>query len=148
VEVKLPLTSTIILHFPNMPNYQIKNIEIKLLKPHEEICPVHLRNLQNEIKKDGRVRDPIIVDRNTMVILDGHHRYNVLRSLAAKFCPCFLVDYLSDEINVVCWRANEEITKAQVMAAALTGKLLPVKTSRHIIPARPVGLNIPLDELQ
>jgi len=148
VEVKLPLTSTIILHFPNMPNYQIKNIEIKLLKPHEEICPVHLRNLQNEIKKDGCVRDPIIVDKNTMVILDGHHRWNLLLSLGAEFCPCCLVDYQSDEIGVACWREGEKIKKEQVIAAGLTGKLLPQKTSRHIIPARPLGLNIPLDELQ
>jgi len=130
-----------------MPNCQIKNIEIKLLKPHEEICPVHLQSLRNKIKKDGCVKDPIIVDKNTMVILDGHHRYNALKSMNCKFCPCCLVDYQSDEIGVACWREGEKIKKSQVLNAGLTANLLPPKTSRHLIPNRPVGMNIPFSNL-
>lgn len=85
-----------------MLNYQIKNIAIGLLKPHEEICPVHLRNLTAQIKKDGCVKDPIIVDKDTMVILDGHHRYNLLKLSGYNFVPCCLVDYQSDDIGVEC----------------------------------------------
>ncbi len=131
-----------------MPNYNIKNIAIGLLKPHEETCPIHLQNLRDEIKKDGCVKDPIIVDKNTMVILDGHHRYNSLKAMNCKFCPCCLVDYQSDEIDVACWREGERITKEQVIAAGLSGKLLPQKTSRHLISNRPLGLNILLVDLE
>jgi len=131
-----------------MPNYQIKNIAIGLLRPHEEICPIHLRNLRDEIKKDGCVKDPIIVDENTLVILDGHHRYNSLKMMGYNFAPCCLVDYQSGDIGVACWRAGESITKDEVLAAGISGELLPHKTSRHLIPARPVGLNIGLKNLE
>lgn len=130
-----------------MPKYNIKNILIGLLKPHEEICPVHLQKLSGQIKKDECVKDPIIVDGETMVILDGHHRYNALKSMSCKFCPCCLVDYQSDEIGVACWRDGEKVSKDEVLAAGLSGKLLPQKTSRHIIPDRPIGVNTPLEVL-
>jgi hypothetical protein len=128
-------------------NYEIKNIQIKLLKPHEKINQDHFEKLRDEIKKDGLLKDPIIVDKNTLVILDGHHRYNSLLALGVKFCPCCLVDYQSDEIGVGCWREGETIVKSDVVAAAVSGKLLVPKTSRHFIPDRPVGLNIPLSGL-
>ncbi len=130
-----------------MLNYQIKNIAIGSLKPHEQINTDHLAKLRAEIKNDGILKDPIIVDQNTLVILDGHHRYNSLKSLEYNFCPCCLVDYQSDEIAVGCWRQGETIAKKDVLAAGLSGSLLVPKTSRHIIPERPVGLNIPLAEL-
>jgi hypothetical protein len=130
-----------------MPNYQIKNIKISELKPHEQIQPDHLAKLREEIKKDGILKDPIIVDQNTLAILDGHHRYNSLKSLGYNFCPCCLVDYQSDEIGVGCWRGGEVIAKQDVLAAALSGNLLIPKTSRHLIPNRPLSIDIPLSSL-
>jgi len=94
-----------------MPKYQIKNIAIGLLKPHEEICLLRLKSLRVGDQKSGCVKNPIIADKNTLVILDGHHRWNSLLSLGAAFCPCCLVDYQSGEIGVACWRAGEKISK-------------------------------------
>jgi hypothetical protein len=131
-----------------MLKYQIKNIEIKLLKPHEQIQPDHLAELAAEIKKDGILKDPIIVDQNTLVILDGHHRFNSLKLLGLKLCPCCLVDYQSDEIGVGCWREGETISKSDVVVAGFSGNLLIPKTSRHFIPDRPLGLNVLLSELR
>lgn len=129
-------------------NYQIKNIPIEALKEHEKICQIHLDKLVARIKKDGFINDPVIVDKSTMVILDGHHRYNSLKNLGCKLCPVCLVDYQSNDIEVGCWRTGEEITKSEVIAAGLSGKLLSPKTSRHIIPDRPTNLNIPLENLK
>ena len=131
-----------------MLKYQIKNIAADLLKPHEEVCSLHLKKLREEIEKDGCVRDPIIVDKDTMVILDGHHRYNSLKLLGCNFIPCCLVDYQAAEIGVICWREGEKISKEEILAAGLSGKLLPQKTSRHIIPDRPIGMDIALSELK
>ncbi len=131
-----------------MPKYQIKNIAIKSLKPHEEVCPIHLKSLLAQIQKDRRLKDPIIVDKDTMVILDGHHRYNLLKLLGCNFIPCCLVDYQATEIGVICWREGEKISKKEVLAAGLSGKLLPQKTSRHIIPDRPIGTDVALSELK
>lgn len=38
--------------------------------------------------------------------------------------------------------------KATVIRAATDGTLLPANTSRHVIPSRPVGLDVPLDLLE
>ena len=106
-----------------MPNYQIQNIAIGSLKPHEEICPLHLKNLRAEIKKDGCVRDPIIADKNTLVILDGHHRWNSLKSLGAKLCPVCLVDYQSGEIGVGSLRRDEKNSQKKGLPGGMNGGL-------------------------
>lgn len=130
-----------------MTGYEIKIIDINLLKPHEEIISCHLTMLMKQIKSDGFISSPIAVDRQTMVILDGHHRYNILKIMKMKICPVCLVDYNDDEITVGCWRDDEKITKKEVIAAGLSGKLLAPKTSKHKIPNRPQDLNIPLSAL-
>ena len=39
------------------------------------------------------------------------------------------------------------IDKALVREAGLSGRLLPHKVTRHVIPARPLSVNVPLDML-
>jgi len=131
-----------------MAKYQIKKIDIEKLRPHEEICEIHLNDLLADIKKDGFLADPIIADKDTLVILDGHHRYNTLKRLGARFCPVCLVDYKDGAIAVGCWREGETITKDRVIEAGITGKLLRPQTSRHTIPDRPKGLDVPLEDLK
>jgi hypothetical protein len=40
--------------------------------------------------------------------------------------------------------AVPKITKATVLEAGLTKQLLPHKVTRHVVPARPLGVNVPL----
>ena len=52
--------------------------------------------------KNRRIIDyPLIVEKNSYVILDGTHRYNVLKVLKADFVPCYLVDYKN--IDLLTW---------------------------------------------
>jgi hypothetical protein len=187
------------------------------------------------------VKDPVVVDRDSCVVLDGMHRVAALRELECTCLPVCAVDYLSPGIKVGAWYrsipgtsspdqvklalsasgirfegfpfdisnitdnpalamlfANREclkllsndlrvfetlkiaeqclrqlaltvkfetesdalqnlinkkieavvtlpkIDKATVRRAGLTGRLLPHKVTRHIIPARPLGVNVPL----
>jgi len=131
-----------------MAEYEIKNIDINLLKQHEMIIECHLERLSLEIENDGCIKDPIIVDKNTMVILDGHHRYNALKRMGAKLCPVCLVDYKSKKIKVGCWRKGETVTKDQVINAGTSGNLFVPKTSKHEIPDRPRSLMVSLDKLR
>ena len=130
-----------------MPDYEIRIVDITLLKQHEMIIECHLERLLAEIRRDGCIKDPIIADKETLVILDGHHRYNALKRMGAKFCPVCLVDYKSDKIKVGCWRKGETVTKEEVVAAGLAGKLFVPKTSKHEIPDLPLAINVPLDKL-
>jgi L-serine kinase (ADP) len=131
-----------------MSEYEIKIINIDLLKPHEKIVECHLIRLAEEIKKEGRLKDPVIVDKKTLVILDGHHRWNALKRLGFNSCPVCLVDYNDDAVKVECWQKGDRISKADVISAGLSGKLMEPKTSKHEIPGRPTGLNMFFDHLR
>lgn len=69
---------------------KIKLIKNNLLKQHEKIRKNHLKKLLKEIDCDGFLDNPIIVDKNTVIILNGHHRFNVLKLLGLSSSPVYL----------------------------------------------------------
>jgi len=128
---------------------QLSLIDIESLKIHEMINLRHLCDLQKQISKDGCIKVPIIVDKKSLVVLDGHHRLNCCKNLGFKKIPCMLVDYIADpEIRVYSRRKSFEITKKIVVAAGLTGSLFPQKTTRHFVPYKFKNVFIPLTYLQ
>jgi hypothetical protein len=108
-------------------------VDLDELREHEGIEPVHLEKLKNQILKDGILKKPIVVDRSTKIILDGHFRFNALKQLGCSKIPVFFVDYSSPRILVEGWRDGEAVTKKDVIRAGLTGKKLPPKTSKHML---------------
>ncbi len=194
--------------------------------------------LTKAIRNEGVLRDPIIVDERSSIVLDGMHRLAGLHRLEAKHAPVCSVDYQNPSVRLGRWfrivssatsqaihesclevfgkdsdvepagtrdfedgvlasngtriaskRSNRverlhalsmlekklrsrgaqityemeqyamqrfsregaaaviafpALTKDDVLSAALKGRLLPHKTTRHIIPARPLHANIPL----
>ena len=123
-------------------------VPVNDLKEHEQTVDENTMRVQRGLQRDGMVRDPIIVDRHSMVILDGHHRYNALKRMGYAYVPVYLVDYTSDHIAVTAWRTGEHVTKAEVMRAGLTGELMPARTSRHMLAHMPRGANVPLAKLR
>jgi hypothetical protein len=220
-------------------SFDISLIQIEELKPHEEIIPDAVHALTEEIRLQNEVRDPLIVDRHSLVILDGMHRHSSLKELGCHFAPCCLLDYDDPQIKVGSWyrvmtsndpeknvesvlealhvdyskkdstspknvvvltgmlffQLNQTIddfskarlavdiekamvqrgyevryvpdtigddlrminanvviplptfTKAAVRKIAITKRLLPHKATRHVIPSRPMRLDIPLELL-
>ena len=57
------------------------------LRQHEQILNENMMRVQRDLVRDGMIKDPIIVDQRTMVILDGHHRYNALKRMGYKYVP-------------------------------------------------------------
>lgn len=70
---------------------------------HEEIIPELLDDLVGEIKSSDKLKDPVIVDSNTLVVLDGMHRVAALRELGCRYLPACLVDYQNPNVRVGCW---------------------------------------------
>ena len=70
---------------------EIKLEEIKKLHIHEEIIPSIVKLLSREINQ-GICRDPVIVDKETFVVLDGMHRVAALQHLDCKLIPVCLVN--------------------------------------------------------
>lgn len=77
--------------------------ELSKVRIHEEIIPELLEWLVGDIKSSGAVKDPVIVDSNALVVLDGMHRVAALRKLGCRYLPVCLVDYQSSNVRVGCW---------------------------------------------
>jgi hypothetical protein len=93
---------------------------------------------------------PLLVDRESGTILDGHHRYEIAKRMGLLCLPCVLVDYISDDsITIITWPGSDrsEISKADVLEAASSGELLPPKTSRHLLSDDLPPISVPLSRL-
>jgi hypothetical protein len=84
-------------------SFDISLIQIENLKPHEEVIPNAVHALAEEIRLQNEVRDPLIVDRCSLVVLDGMHRHSSLKKLGCRFAPCCLLDYDDSQIKVGSW---------------------------------------------
>ncbi|MDH3324351.1 MAG: ParB N-terminal domain-containing protein [Candidatus Peregrinibacteria bacterium] len=125
----------------------IKLINIADLKPHEETFPDNLEKVKTKIKQAGFLINPVIVDQESLVILDGHHRVKSLEILGCKKVPSFLVNYSDHQIKVIPRRQNIKVSKELIIKKALSNKTFPYKTSKHLIPNLPKKINISLWKL-
>lgn len=78
-------------------------VETKDLLLHEETIPEALEFLEERIEDDDVLRSPVIVDRESLVVLDGMHRVKALLNLGCRFTCVCMVDYHSPEILVDRW---------------------------------------------
>lgn len=76
---------------------------IASLIPHEETIPGHSEKLGEQILKEGVQKDPLIVEREHGVVLDGMHRLSAFKSLGAEYVVCHPVDYASKSILLHGW---------------------------------------------
>jgi L-serine kinase (ADP) len=98
-------------------------IEIEELKPHEEVIEAVVARLTQEMKDDGVVKDPLIVDQKDHVILDGMHRFNALKRLNCRFAPCCLLDYMSPQITVGSWFRTFTVKEAKSVAEEILASM-------------------------
>jgi hypothetical protein len=121
---------------------KIAIVPIDKLKPHEKGSPLYLKLIIRELLKDGVLRYPIIADEKTLVILDGMHRWLALKGLGYTLIPAILVDACQNrKIRIGKRRIHRylddftpRITMEKVVSAALAGRLMKPKTTRHFFP--------------
>ncbi len=87
--------------------------------PHEETITDLASRLSDQIRADGFQRDPIIVDRENHVVLDGMHRLRALKELGARHILCHFVDYSSPEIRLERWARLLKGVKRESLVAIL-----------------------------
>jgi ParB-like chromosome segregation protein Spo0J len=103
------------------------------LVPHEEVDAERVERLADEIRNAGTFYPPVLVDRATRVILDGHHRWHASSRLGLALLPCYTVSYFDDPtIRVMSRRPEIDVTKHSVIDTALAGRIYPHKTTRHM----------------
>lgn len=102
------------------------------LRPHEEIIPSIVRTLADEVAREAKLRDPLIVDREYHVILDGMHRFNSLKQLKCRFIPCCLVNYDSPLIKVGSWFRLFKVEKEETTAEELLREAKLNYSKQHV----------------
>ncbi|MCS5533184.1 MAG: ParB N-terminal domain-containing protein [Candidatus Poseidoniaceae archaeon] len=128
----------------------VRLVPLEWLKPHERIKERNRNKLLDMTKRWNGYTKPLIVDKVTGAILDGHHRFAVALILELKRIPVICVDYMADEkITVDIWQGSEKetLSKQEVIEMSLSGDLFPPKTSRHTISEHLPPIFIPLQEL-
>ena len=129
------------------PRFEL--VDVNLLKSHEEVRNELLTSLIAEIKKDGFLRKPVLVENKDYVILDGHHRFEALKKIGCRRIPVYLVDYYDEAIYLTTWpeAKHTNVTKDDVLDTARSGKLYPPKTTRHIVRIELKEVRVSLEEL-
>lgn len=97
---------------------QLRIVDISRLHNHEDIIPPNLIRLKEAMLNIGQLVDPLIVDKKSMVILDGNHRIKVLELIKCPRAVCQMVDYESPKIQVGTWFPLAEKLSAEELKAA------------------------------
>lgn len=119
-------------------------VPTRRLVRHEQVDEDHVTKLAARIEAEGTLFKPIVADQASYVVLDGHHRFAALVKLGCRLAPCHLVDYNDPAIQVEHWENRAPMDKTDLVSNALSGRLYPIKTSRHrtlrAMPAQPTPL--------
>ncbi|MBU1622383.1 MAG: hypothetical protein KJ597_02305, partial [Nanoarchaeota archaeon] len=104
----------------------------------------------------GVIKAPLLVDRNTGIVLDGSHRYVFFLMHGYKTVPVHFVDYNNENIRVgthlmhrhlIMGKTN--ISKSEVVERGLTGNIYSPRTTRHFFPFRKIDdMDLPLSKLE
>eukprot|EP01102_Stenamoeba_stenopodia_P021838 TRINITY_DN8907_c0_g1_i1.p1 TRINITY_DN8907_c0_g1~~TRINITY_DN8907_c0_g1_i1.p1 ORF type:complete len:236 (-),score=37.89 TRINITY_DN8907_c0_g1_i1:34-741(-) len=107
-------------------------LDPKDIKCHEEYIETRHSALYNYLNSiDSPIIVPcIIVCSKSLTIIDGHHRFSVMKKLGWQKIPTLLLNYQHDDIITHPLRP---IAKRQVERAGITQKYLPPKSTQHMV---------------
>lgn len=116
----------------------------QLLKPTEKHDPAKVSFLAEKISTEGIWCEPLLLERDTHIIMDGHHRYRVAKALNLSIIPCLRLTYSNPHLTVKSRMPNKDIQPENIIQAGLTGNLLAYKSTRHQLAVEFFNIRIPL----
>lgn len=121
---------------------KIKLLKLTELKRHEQIMESRVLQLMKIIKNKGVFNKPIIVEKNTKIILDGHHRVEAMKKLGYQKIPAELVDYKDIKVKLRHKNLPISLIRELVLLSGSRGSLLPRKTTKHYYPVKHQAFNL------
>ena len=82
---------------------KLQIVPVDKLRPHEETIPFNFQRLREAMLSMGRLVDPIIIDSEHRIVIDGNHRKAVLDSIKCPNAACQVIDYMSPEVGIGSW---------------------------------------------
>lgn len=108
---------------------QLVLVDVDEIRPHEEVDMSNVQKILRSMLRGGLWTKPVLIEQNSFVLLDGHHRLRAARLLDLAQVPVRLVEYADIELSP---RRHEiPVTKAEVVHRALARQLYPAKTTCH-----------------
>ncbi|BCU71299.1 hypothetical protein KN1_25960 [Stygiolobus caldivivus] len=95
-------------------NFTLKWLSPLVLKPHEDIIDRIVRANISKVNQYCKM-SPIIVDSNSLTILDGHHRHYASLIIGLSKIPVILVDYNSNDVVVDSWSLDLREVKTEII---------------------------------
>jgi len=103
---------------------KVEEIDVTELRPIEHHKPKRFNNID--------CSEPIRIEKNHNLILDGHRRYHLLKESGVKKIKVIKFDY--SEVDVWSLREEINITKESVIEKIQDGWIYPYKTVKHKFP--------------
>ncbi|MGQ9625165.1 MAG: pyridoxal-phosphate dependent enzyme, partial [Candidatus Bathycorpusculaceae bacterium] len=119
-------------------------LEAKIIKPAMCADFKEVLKLYSRILDFGVVENPLIIDEETSIILDGHETYYALDLLSAIKMPALKVNISKVEIKSL-QNGLKPVTKERIIEAGLKGPKLPPKSFRVL--NEPLQISTPLKSL-
>ena len=120
------------IDFDNSLVKGVELLDINILNPHEKIIEKKKTSLAKFIKsyENYYIISSIVCCDQTLLIIDGHHRYFALKELGFKKVPVTLVDYQSDSIRT---GKKNALSKEYIINIGKSSDLLEPKSTEHAI---------------
>ena len=107
-------------------------VDINYVFPHEKVISKKSSTLSSFLKSfnDYIIISSILCCSQSMVIIDGHHRYFTLKKLGFKKIPVTKIDY---KASIIKTSENEKFSKQEIINHAVTNNLMDPKSTSHKI---------------
>jgi cysteine synthase/O-phosphoserine sulfhydrylase/cystathionine beta-synthase len=120
---------------------EVELVDLKSLRPAEYMDLKEVLALYAEILKTGMVSRPILVDRESYVILDGHDLFYSLDMLSAAKVPIVKIDLSSVRVRSL-QHGLKPITKEKIVEAGIKGPKLPPKSFRVLVEIPQISIQL------
>ena len=114
---------------------QLEVVPVESLLRHEKILPHVLDRLILEFKNWVNLLDPIIVDKNN-IVLDGNHRALAFRALDFRYIAVCKIDYFNENTGLKYWfrllENIESIDLVQEIVERMGGSFEYAKDKEHL----------------
>lgn len=98
----------------NMDSFNVVLLDPQRLLPTEEFIEERVIQIEQDIIREGRWLKPILVERTSLIIMDGHHRREFARRHSLRRVPCLLLDY--SQVELSSWRDEFDLHPEEVIA--------------------------------
>ncbi len=123
-------------------------VEIDRVRPTEAVDPDFVETLVAGINAVGVWSHPVLLEKESGAIMDGHHRFEAAKRLGLRAIPAVFASYDNPQIHLKTWRPGIRFSAQEILQRARSGDLLPYKSTRHVTDFVLPQVRVPISTLK